>query len=227
MPNLTLEFLSGLVGFLLTLMVLSYLIGDSPLFRFATYLFVGVTAGYIAVVVWSQVIVANLFTPLLTKPLTENVLLVVPLLLFVLMLMNISPRLSTLGGPAVGYVAGVGAAVAVGGAILGTLLPQTLAAADPFEVAQGGDPFSIIETMFNGLVLLLGTITTLAYFQFGARRKMDGTVNRNFLVNLLAGIGQFFIAITFGVLFAGVYSAALTALIERIGSLIGLLFGSI
>jgi hypothetical protein len=32
-------------------------------------------------------------------------------------------------------------------------------------------------------------------------------------------VGQLFIAITLGVLFAGVFSASLTALIERIGSL--------
>jgi energy-converting hydrogenase Eha subunit A len=36
------------------------------------------------------------------------------------------------------------------------------------------------------------------------------------LVNLLAVIGQVFIAVTLGALFAGVFSAALTALIERL-----------
>ena len=39
------------------------------------------------------------------------------------------------------------------------------------------------------------------------------------MVEILAWIGRVYIAITFGVLFAGVYMAALTALIERIDSL--------
>lgn len=215
---ISLDLIAGIVGFILTLMVLSYLIGDNPLFRFATYLFVGVSAGYVAVVIWYQVIVSNLFLPLTQTPWPARGLYLIPLFLFVLMLMKISPRLSWLGGPAVGYVAGVGAAVAVGGAILGTLVPQVLASAEPFDITAP----NALESMFNGLLLLLGTITTLAYFHFGARRNADGSAKRNALVNLVAGVGQIFLALTFGMLFAGVYSAALTALIERISSLINL-----
>ena len=51
-----------------------------------------------------------------------------------------------------------------------------------------------------------------------------GALQRTTLVGLAAGMGQIFVALTFGVLFAGTYSAALTALIERIGSLISLFF---
>ena len=220
MINLSPDFIAGIAGFALTLMILSYLVGDNPLFRFAAYLFVGVSAGYVAVVTWHQVIVPNLFLPLVRTSWPARGLLLIPLFLFVLMLMKISPRLSWLGGPAVGYVVGVAAAVAVGGAILGTLVPQILAAAEPFDL-RAANP---IESMFNGSLLLLGTVTTLAYFHFGARRAPDGMVRRNPLVGLAAGMGQIFVALTFGVLFAGTYSAALTALIERIGSLISLFF---
>lgn len=223
MPSLSLDLITGVIGFLLTLMVLSYLIGDNPLFRFANYLFVGVSAGYVALVAWTQVLVPGLFNPLLTQAWPANGLYLVPLFLFVLMLMKVSPRLARLGGPAIGYVAGVGAAVAVGGAIFGTLFPQTMAAAEPFDVSTGGLGQALLNgSILNGILLLLGTVTTLAYFHFGARRKPDGTVRRNGLINIIAWIGQVFVAVTFGVLFAGVYSAALTALIERISSLINL-----
>jgi hypothetical protein len=154
-------------------------------------------------------------------PLPTFVLMLIPLLLSALILMKISPRLSWLGGPAVGYLVGVSAAVAIGGAVLGTLLPQIAASAQPFDIFgltnQGSDPLT-------GIFMLAGTLTTLAYFQFGARRQPDGSVKRNAIVNILAWVGQLFVAITFGVLFAGVYSAALTALIERINSLISLFF---
>jgi heme/copper-type cytochrome/quinol oxidase subunit 2 len=69
------------------------------------------------------------------------------------------------------------------------------------------------------LLVLLGVIGTLAYFHFGATQKPDGSVHRNPLVNILAWVGRVFIAVTFGVLFAGVYMAALTALIERMDSM--------
>jgi heme/copper-type cytochrome/quinol oxidase subunit 2 len=73
--------------------------------------------------------------------------------------------------------------------------------------------------IINGALILLGVIGTLAYFHYGARRSADGSVKRNFLINILSGVGRIYIAITFGVLFAGVYMAALTALIERMDSL--------
>ena len=70
--------------------------------------------------------------------------------------------------------------------------------------------------------MLVGTVVTLAYFQFGAKQTADGTVKRNAVVEMLAGLGRIFIAITFGVIFAGVYMAALTAMIERLNFIINL-----
>ncbi len=75
-----------------------------------------------------------------------------------------------------------------------------------------------LDRVTSGSVLL-GVIGTLVYFHFGARQQADGTAKRNILVNILAWIGRIYIAITFGVLFAGVYMAALTALIERMDAL--------
>ena len=63
--------------------------------------------------------------------------------------------------------------------------------------------------------MLLGTITTLVYFHFGAKSTPDGP-QRSRLVIVLGWIGQVFIAITLGVLFAGVFAASMTALIERL-----------
>ena len=49
---MSIEFISAFVGLILTLMIFSYLIGDNPLFRIAVYLFIGVSSGYAATVVW-------------------------------------------------------------------------------------------------------------------------------------------------------------------------------
>ncbi|HLV33734.1 MAG TPA: hypothetical protein VKY59_01415, partial [Spirillospora sp.] len=43
-------------GFVLTLMVFSYILGDNFLYRLAVYVFVGLAAGYIVVITWESVI---------------------------------------------------------------------------------------------------------------------------------------------------------------------------
>ncbi len=66
MPGaLSADLLGGLISFLLTLMILSYLFGDNVFFRVAVYIFVGVSAGYAAAVAWWQVLWPRLFNPLL------------------------------------------------------------------------------------------------------------------------------------------------------------------
>ena len=57
---MSIEIISALVGFLLTLMVFSYLIGDNPLFRIAVYLFIGVSSGYAATVIVHYVLLPGL-----------------------------------------------------------------------------------------------------------------------------------------------------------------------
>jgi hypothetical protein len=217
------DLILGAISFLFTIMVLSYLIGDNALFRFAIHVFVGVSAGYAAAVAIYQVIWPYLLIPLVTASMLERALLIVPLLLSALMLMKISPRLSWLGGPAVGYLVGAGAAVAIGGAVLGTILPQVNAAAEPFDVVglaqRGVNPW---QSVFNGVVMMIATISTLAYFHFGAKRKADGSVQRNGLIEAIAWVVKLFVALTLGVLFAGVYAAALSAFVERIQSLLRL-----
>ncbi|MEN4099916.1 MAG: hypothetical protein ROW52_08335, partial [Anaerolineaceae bacterium] len=68
-----------IVGFILTLMVFSYLFGDNPLFRLTTYLFIGVTAGFSAVMVIYHVLMPRLLFPLLEDPLgPQNWVVIVP-----------------------------------------------------------------------------------------------------------------------------------------------------
>ncbi len=209
------DLLVGALSFLFTLMIFSYLLGDNPLFRIATYIFVGATAGYVSAVAMWQVVFPRLIHPLVYGSGTEKALAVVPLLLAGLLLMKGWPRLSHLGAPAMAYLVGVSAAVAVGGAVIGTLFPQAFASMDAFHLELASIP---IEPFLNAAFILVGLVTTLAYFHFGARVTADGSVRRFGFIEILARVGRIFIAITLGVLFAGVFSASLTAFIERLVS---------
>ncbi len=123
------------------------------------------------------------------------------------MLTKISPRLNKLGNPAIAYLVGVGAASAIGGAVVGTIFPQTSASINVF----------VENNIFDALLILVGTLTTLLYFQFGIRRKNseDDVPRRPVWLDMIGKVGQLFIAVTFGALFSGVYLAAIMALIER------------
>ena len=220
----TMNLIIGAISFLFTLLIFSYVLGDNPLFRIGVYIFVGVSAGYVASVAFWQVIWARLFHPLIDGPSTpfESIgFLAFPLLGFALILMKISPRLAGLARFVMAFIVGVGAAVAIAGALSGTLIPQMMGAINAFDMAAAGARnINFIEAATNAAIILAGTVLTLIYFHFGARPRPNGTMRRFALIEALAWAGRIFIGITLGAIFAGTYSAALTALIERINSLI-------
>lgn len=213
------EIISALVGFLLTVMVFSYLIGDNPLFRIAVYLFIGVSSGYAATVVVNYVLMPRL-SSLQANDINQLILAIIPLLLGVTLLAKLSPRISWMGNFAMAVLVGVGAAVAIGGALLGTLMPQLGAAISTFDVRSAGGGLQVASKLLQGVVMLGGTVFTLASFHFSAGRAADGTPKRNPIIEGVAWVGRLFIAITLGVLFAGVYVSALTAMIERLSFVI-------
>jgi hypothetical protein len=202
-----------LVGFVLTLLVFSYLFGDNFLFRVASNIFVGVSAGYVAVVVIYQVLLPRLILPLIQGSMLERLLVLVPLVMAALLLTKISTQFSSLGKLPMAYLVGVGAAVAIGGAIFGTLFGQIGGAAQPFNLSAPGGG---IARLLEGLLILIGTVGTLAYFQFGAPSRGAQPAARSPIVESLALAGQVFIGITLGAMFAGVYAASLTALMDRL-----------
>jgi len=219
---MSIEVISALIGLILTLMVFSYLLGDNPMFRIAVYLFIGVSSGYAAVVVWYYVLLPKV-SELLQNP--NQVLLIIPLVLGLLLLTKLFPRISWIGNFPMAILVGVSAATAIGGALLGTLIPQARASMDALDLGASGGGANALYKLVEGGVMLAGTVLTLAYFHFSARRTPDGSAKRNAILELLAWGGRIFIAITFGVLFAGVYMTALTAMIERLSSMINLVKG--
>ena len=95
--RMSIELISALTGFIITLMIFSYLIGDNPLFRVALYIFIGVSSGYAVAVVWHSVLVPKLFDPLLTNDLNQLLLMVIPLILCISLLAKLAPRISWIG----------------------------------------------------------------------------------------------------------------------------------
>jgi len=208
------DLIGALVSFGLTLMVFSYVFGDNALFRLAIHLFIGVSAGYAAIVAFYNVVWPQLLIPLVFGPQAERLYVLVPLVLAGLLFFKVTPRFSALGNPTAAYLVGVGMASAVGGAVVGTIYPQVFASANLFDL-QAAPQAGRLLYFVKSVAILLGTLTTLIYFYFGVQKSPGGAPEKGW-IGPLTWIGQVFIAITFGAIFAGVYSAALMAFIERV-----------
>lgn len=202
-----------IVGFLLTLFIYSYIVGDNPLYRIAIHLLVGVSAAYALVVAVREVLVP-LFQRLRNDPTAlENVLWIIPIFLGLLLLLRLAPATAVLGNGALAALIGIGTAVALTGVIAGTLWPQTLAVGTAATTNQLG----------VGLLSGLLTICTLLYFQYTHRYDSDGAAPPAGRFAALARgqrpvvlAGQVVITITFGAIYANVLSTGLVLLADRL-----------
>jgi hypothetical protein len=144
--------------------------------------------------------------------LPERAFGLLPFLLGVMLLVKTSPRFGRLGNLALAFIVGVGTAVAIVGAVSGTLLPLANASVDP-----------LTTNLLDGVIILIGVITTLVYFMYVARRvpgQLATTGRRGLVVQVLSVVGKGFIAITFGALYGGAILTGLTIFSERIAFII-------
>jgi hypothetical protein len=197
------------VGAILTLLVFSYLLGDTPLFRIAQALFVGVAVGYAATVAIYLVLVPKLLEPLLSNVGTDWPLFI-PLVLGLLLFTKLRTSWAPLGNLSIAFLFGVGSALAIGGALSGTLLPQLSATIVSLSPAQGWD------TVVNNLLLVVGTIGAFLSFRFvtsAERRPLRAldTVARGW-----GYVGRWFVLIAFGAIFAGTAVSRISILIGRV-----------
>lgn len=207
------EILLAAVSAVLTLLIFSYLLGDNPLYRLALHIFVGTSVAYALVVALRSVIWPALSPP--DPSASDARLSLVGVLLSVLLLTRRIPGLSRLrlSEIPVAILLGVGVGVALGGAILGTLVPQLDAATNPAVP-------DILKPL-GQVVAVVGTVTGLTVFTFTARRPARHIVNR--LLNGSARIGRWFVLIGFGAAYGGVLIASLAFFADRVQYLIEVL----
>jgi hypothetical protein len=203
-------------GFILTLMVFSYILGDNVLYRLAVYIFAGLSAGYIAIVTWDSVLLPWVNGTLLSSSAGIGGIIfgAIPIVIGVLLLFKFSPRLGRLGNIALAFIIGVGTAVALVGAVTGTLLPLA-----------GSTGSAIAVNRVNGILLVVGVICTLVYFQYLARRAPGGRIQRRLHIRAMGFVGQGVIVITLGAVYAAAILTSLTIFSERVSFLLARISG--
>ncbi|MCA9979480.1 MAG: hypothetical protein KDD89_01550 [Anaerolineales bacterium] len=197
------------LGLLLTLFVFSYVLGDNWLYRLAVHLLVGVSAGYAAVVVTFDLLVPlflNWPRMLVTAPLQGGLLTVPVVLGLAFVLARATPRTARVGNLALAVLVGIGAAVALVGALVGTLLPQLLS-------AGSGSP---VVTFISVLI----TICVLFYFHHQLQAVAVNTaVSAPRWQQLIGGtIGRALLMMTLGAVFASLINTSLTVLTAHLAS---------
>ena len=215
------EIIGAIVGAVLTLVVFGYLLGDIPFlgslaklaYRLVLHLFIGAVVGYSFGVVVREVGVVMIVTPLIEDP-VRNLTVAVPVVMgLALFFFKSIRRLAYVGNYSLSYLIGVGAAVALLGALVGTLIPQIEATASALRLNALD-----FQSLVKGLLIFAGTVCALLAFDFTTLHRWRGLART--LGRRVVGVGRWFWVFALGVAFAGALTASLSIFIGRIQYLI-------
>jgi hypothetical protein len=190
------------VAALVTIGVWSYVVGARRIFVLLQYLLAGLATGYLVLLAIHDVLVPRLVTPLVTSP--RDHLLLVPALVLACLLIGASwlPRRAV--APATAILVGGISAYALGGAVIGTILPQ-MAAALPAGGAGSPD-------LASELLALVITTLVLLSFLHGAPRAA--------LTAQAASLGRWLLIGGIGGWLGFLIVSRLSLLVDRVGFLL-------
>jgi hypothetical protein len=210
------------IALILTVMVYTYLIGDNVIFRLAEHILVGVSVGWAILQIFYNLLVPawNSIVDDARNGLRGELLaLAIPLLLGLILLTRPLRATKSLTNLIMALVVAVVAALSLAGALSGTLLPQIGAAAAPLN--EGGD-------IFGRIVLLVGTLVSLWYFQFTVfkpqRPETEGPQTLSIISERVRIFGRWSIMLAFGAIFASVFLTYFAALVDRLLFIINIKF---
>ncbi len=194
---------------LLTFAILSFLIGDNPVYKFAEHLFVGISAGYGVVIVWQQAVLPKLVFPLFpqfgpTPDVPPNYWLIIPGMLGLLILSRFIRKYDWLSRYPIAFIVGLYSGAAIPATVQLILLEQMSATMRPV-LGLGEVTWTVAV---SALIVLIGVVATLMYFYFS--RPHVGTLGVG------SRIGIWFLMVAFGAGFGNTVMARLSLLIGRV-----------
>ena len=196
------------VSAILTLLVFSYLLGDTPLFRLAQAIFVGVAIGYGLNVAVQWILIPRLLNKLAVP--SPSWLYFVPLTLGILLLLKARAAWASAGNISVAFLFGVGAALAIGGALTGALVPAVEATVVTLTPAQNPDTF------LSNFLLAFGTLGALLTFRFIANQRRPAARALELAARGWSYFGKWFVLAAFGAIFADTAVSRVSILISRV-----------
>ncbi|MHB1357781.1 MAG: hypothetical protein ACYCZF_17570 [Anaerolineae bacterium] len=198
----------------LTLAVLSYLFGDNGFFRLAQSLFVGVSAGYIGALCWHSILWPRILLFLHQPAVYWHYGLF--FILGILLLARGLRATRVLADLPVGILFGIGAALALGGTLAGTLLPLVRSLSTPMPPQAYGADWPAWVMIVDAILIIIGTLAVLGSFQFTIPQRGPFKDIGKAWSALGRSLGRGLIMVTFGALYAGALVSFFTLLIGRI-----------
>ncbi len=213
----------------LTLCILSFLYKDNPFYKFAEYLFVGVSAGYTVALLFHNVFVPNLWKPLVgaggDKGALEvvflrghwdlRILTIIAGLLGVTMLFRFFPKVAWVSRYGIAFSVGLGAGLMFIVYLQTNCIAQIWGTVklSPVVVTGGPGGWEVDwPTSISNTLLIVGVVSALVYFYFSKEHKgvLGGT----------ARLGIWFLMVSFGATFGYTVMARISLLIGRMNFLI-------
>ena len=191
------------IAAVVTIGVWAYLVGERRIFRFAQHLLIGLATGYLVLLADREVLLPRLIEPLGTGSGANPLVWIALATCGVMVAARWLPR--GLVALPVSVLVGGTAAFALGGAVVGTLLPQVGAAA----LAPGLDTAGLTNGILSGAV----TALVLLAFLHGAPRGR--------LLASAAGTGRWLLLGGIGGWLGFLLVSRLALLVDRIGFLLG------
>lgn len=208
---------------LLTLGIMSSLLGDNPLYKFCESLLVGVSAGYAAVVAFWEVIVGSLltkltplwmqyaFVPGISKDQTPDYWLLIPVVLGFMLLARLIPRFGWMSRWPLAVIIGSTAGLKLVLFVESDLIAQIHSTILPL-VAVVNDRVSWTQSLMNAGVVCF-VLCSLSYFIFSVPPKG--------IIGIAARMGIYVLMVTFGASFAYTVMGRITLLTLRLKFLLG------
>lgn len=214
----------------LTLSIYSFLYRDNPFYRFAEYLFIGISVGYYIVIYIHQGFIPFAWEPFwaAVKPFWPGIpreagwiglIKLIPIALGLLFFGGLSPRHTWLIRYPSAVLVGFGSGISIPLMLQTFIFAQTRGTVEPFAAINAGtlSPWGIIEAV----LMLIGVTCTLTYFFFSVEHRGP--------VKWLSKVGIAFLMIGFGAAFGNTVMGRVALLIQRVDFLlndwIGMIIG--
>ena len=214
----------------LTLCIYSFLYRDNPFYRFAEYLFIGISVGYYIVIYIHQGFIPFAWEPFwaAVKPFWPGIpreagwiglIKLIPIALGLLFFGGLSPRHTWLIRYPSAVLVGFGSGISIPLMLQTFIFEQTRGTVEPFAAINAGtlSPWGILEA----ILMLIGVACTLTYFFFSVEHRGP--------VKWLSKVGIAFLMIGFGAAFGNTVMGRVALLIQRVDFLlndwIGMIMG--
>ena len=206
----------------LTLAILSFLLGDNPIYKVAESILIGVSAAYWMTLGFWSTIVPNLLKPLAPGAVREWAIpsipadaqvewvAIIPLALGIMLLWRLAPRGGWIATWPIAFIVGTTAGLRLISFTQADLVAQLSASTVPLWVAEP-DGTPMVGASIGNLVIVVSLISVLVYFLFSVEhRGVVGGVSR---------FGIWVLMITFGSAFGFTVMGRITLLAQRFGFL--------